>query len=40
MAREHSRRGNVLFDGLPALVAARHPLEEAFLQLVGEETVE
>lgn len=26
MAREHSRRGNVLFDGVPALVAAHHPL--------------
>ena len=26
MAREHSRPGNVTFDGLPALVAARHPL--------------
>lgn len=26
MRREHSQRGNVEFDGLPALVSARHPL--------------
>lgn len=26
MAHQHSQRGNVEYDGLPALVAARHPL--------------